>query len=92
MRHIMLHWSVSISLRNLSPDVEKAILEISRRERISLNKATLRLLESSIRKPAVNSDFEEFFGTWPSQEADSFEETVRKMRQVDPLDWKAASG
>ena len=36
---------MTISLRKLPEEVEKAILETSRREGISLNKATLRLLE-----------------------------------------------
>ena len=39
---------MTISLRNLPPEVEKAILETSRREGISLNKATLRLLQASL--------------------------------------------
>ena len=55
---------MTMSLRNLPKEIEKAILETSRREGISLNKATIRLLEAQLRKPAKNSDFEEFFGTW----------------------------
>jgi hypothetical protein len=81
---------MTISLRKLSPDVEKAILEISRREGISLNKATLRLLEASLRKPSKNSDFEEFSGTWSNAEADAFDAALAGMRQVDPADWELA--
>jgi hypothetical protein len=80
---------VTISLRNLPPEVEKVILETSRREGISLNKATLRLLEASLRKPAKNSDFEEFFGAWSSEEADSFDAALGEMRRVDPADWES---
>ena len=80
---------VTISLRNLPPEVEKAIHETSRREGISLNKATLRLLEGSLRKPAKNSDFEEFCGAWSSEEADSFDASLREMRQIDSSDWEA---
>ena len=79
--------AVTISLRNLQPEVEKAILETSRREGISLNKATQRLLEASLRKPTKNSDFEEFCGAWSSAEADSFDAVLGEMRQVDPSDW-----
>jgi hypothetical protein len=78
---------MTISLRNLSPDVEAAITEISRREGISLNKATLRLLEASLHRPKVNSDFDEFLGTWSSSDADAFDETLRSMRRVEPSDW-----
>lgn len=95
MHHLTMHDAsfcatlacMTISLRNLPPEVEKAILEISRREGISLNKATLRLLEASLRKPAKNSDFEEFFGMWSSAEADAFDAALREMRQVEPSDW-----
>jgi hypothetical protein len=81
---------MTISLRNLPEEVEKAILETSRREGISLNKATLRLLQASLRKPARNSDFEEFFGAWSPAQADEFDSALAAMRQVDPADWEAA--
>jgi hypothetical protein len=81
---------VTISLRNLPTEVENAILETSRREGISLNKATIRLLEASLRKPSKNSDFEEFSGTWTSAEADAFDAALAAMRQVDPADWESA--
>jgi hypothetical protein len=82
---------VTISLRNLPPEVQKAIEETSRREGISLNKATIRLLEASLRKPARNNDFDEFLGVWSPQEADRFDAALRQMRQVDPADWKLPS-
>ena len=81
---------MTISLRNLPKEVEKAILETSHREGISLNKATLRLLEAQLHKPAKNSDFEEFCGTWSSAEADAFDAALVEMRQVDPADWESA--
>ena len=96
VHHIMMHHasfratlgSMTISLRNLPPEVEKAILETSHREGISLNKATLRLLQASLRKPFRNSDFDEFFGTWSKEEADEFDAALAEMRQVDPADWE----
>jgi len=78
---------MTISLRNLSPEVESAIIDVSRREGISLNKATLRLLESSLHKSSVNTDFEEFFGSWPASDADALDASLRSMRQIDPADW-----
>jgi hypothetical protein len=79
---------MTISLRNLPPEVEKAIEETSEREGISLNRATIRLLEASLHKPAKNSDFDEFFGVWSKEEADVFDEALSQMRQVDPADWE----
>jgi len=98
MHQIMMHCEsfscyiefMTISLRNLPQEVEKAILETSHREGISLNKATIRLLEAQLRKPARNSDFEEFRGAWSSAEADAFDGALAEMRQVDPADWELA--
>lgn len=85
---------MTISLRNLPKDVEAAILEISKREGISRNKATLRLLEASIHKPGkkarLNHDFDQFFGTWSAAEADAFDAALADMRRVDPADWEPA--
>ena len=80
----------TISLRNLPPDVETAIQDASRRDGISLNRATIRLLEASLRTPPTNSDFDEFLGSWPAAEADRFDAKLRQMRQVDPADWESA--
>ena len=81
---------MTISLRNLPKEVEKAILETSHREGISLNKATLRLLEARLHRPARNSDFEDLCGTWSSAEADAFDAALAEMRQVDTADWESA--
>ena len=79
---------MTISLRNLPPEVEKAILETAEREGISRNKATLRLLEASLRKPALNHDFDEFFGTWTAAEADEFDANLAEQRRIDPEEWE----
>jgi hypothetical protein len=81
---------MTISLRNLPKEVEKAILETSHCEGISLNEAALRLLEAQLHKPAMNSDFEEFHGTWSSAEADAFDAVLAEMRPVDPAGWESA--
>jgi hypothetical protein len=79
---------VTLSLRNLPKEVAEAILETSLREGFSLDKAALRLPEASLRKPAKNSDFEEFCGKWSNAEADAFDAALAGMRQVDPADWE----
>jgi hypothetical protein len=72
---------MTIYLRHLPKDVAQAILETSRREGISLNMAALRLLQASLRKPAMNTDFDEFFGSWSAAEADAFDAALAEMRQ-----------
>ncbi|MCC6392907.1 MAG: hypothetical protein IT167_20080 [Bryobacterales bacterium] len=81
---------MTISLRNLPPQIEKAIRETSRREHISLNKAAIRLLGSAFPKPAGNSDFDEFLGAWTEAEGEAFDAALRRMRQVEPCDWENA--
>jgi hypothetical protein len=44
-------------------------------------------LEAAIRRPALNSDLDDFHGKWSTSDADSFEATLRSMRQVEPIDW-----
>ena len=73
---------MTITLRNLPAEVEKAILETSRREGISINQATLRLLQASLRKPAKNTDFDDFIGTWSDAEADEFNAVLAEMRRI----------
>ena len=73
---------MTITLRNLPAEVERAILETSRREGISRNKATLRLLQASLHKPARNSDFDDFIGTWSDAEADAFDAALAEMRRI----------
>jgi hypothetical protein len=79
---------MTISLRNIPKEVEKAIVEISHREGISFNKATIRLLEARLSKPVKNTDFDEFCGTWSKAQADRFDRALRQMRQIDPVDWE----
>lgn len=81
---------MTLTLRNVPKEVEEAIVETSHREGISFNKATLRLLEASLRKPARNSDFEEFCGTWSDADADAFDAALAEMRRIDPADWESA--
>ncbi len=79
---------VTILLRNLSPDVQRAIEGIRGREGISVEAAAIRLLEASVVKPSTTSGFEEFCGAWSRDEADRFDVTLREMRTVDPADWE----
>jgi hypothetical protein len=72
---------MTISLKNIPEDAAQTILDVSRREGISLNLAALRLLQASVRKPVMNTDFDEFFGRWSAAEADAFDAALAEMRQ-----------
>lgn len=83
----------SITVRNLPPKVVKAIREKARRERLSVNKAVLRLLEEATGSgpqgpKLVHHDLDRFFGTWAKEEADTFDAALKEQRRVDPETWK----
>ena len=83
----------AITLRNLPPKVAKAIREKARKERLSMNKTVIKLLEEATgatleAKRVVHHDLDRFFGTWTKEEADAFDEALREQRQVEPEMWK----
>jgi len=96
MIHYMHHKELpvnAITVRNLPPAVAKAVRERARKEKLSLNKAIVRLLEEATgagtgKKRVVHHDLDKFFGTWTKEEADAFDEALREQRQIDPEMWK----
>ena len=83
----------AITVRNLPPKVAKAIREKARKERLSINKAVVKLLEEATgaareSKRPVYHDLDRFFGTWTKEEADAFDEALREQRRIDPEMWK----
>jgi hypothetical protein len=83
----------AITLRNLPPKVAKAIREKARKERLSMNKTVIKLLEEATgaapeAKRVVHHDLDRFFGTWTKEEADAFDEALREQRQIEPEMWK----
>ena len=84
--------SSAITVRNLPPSVSKALRDKARKERLSLNKAVVRLLEEAIggggKGMALHHDLDRFFGGWSKGEADTFDSALREQREVDPEMWK----
>ena len=83
----------AITVRNLPPAVAKAVKEKARKEKLSLNKAILRLLEDATgtgeaKKSVVHDDLDHFAGTWSADEYRQFMDALREHRQIDPEMWK----
>lgn len=83
----------AITVRNLPPAVAKAVKQKARLEKLSLNKAIIKLLEQATgteqaKKKVLHHDLDRFFGTWTKEEADAFDEALREQRQIDPEMWK----
>lgn len=83
----------ALTLRGIPEPVDAAIRARAKRDRISLNKAVISLLEEAVEKspdalagPPYH-DLDEFFGTWSAEEADQFDASLREQRKIDKADW-----
>ncbi len=82
----------AITVRNLPPDVAKAVKAKARREKLSLNRAIVALLEeatgSQAGKRVLHHELDHLAGRWSEAEYLEFLEAVREQRQIDPEMWK----
>lgn len=83
----------AITVRNLPPHVAKAVREKARKEKLSLNKAVVRLLEEATgatptETRTVHDDLDHLAGTWSQADYDEFMEAVGEQRRIDPEMWK----
>ena len=82
----------AITVRNLPPKVAKAVKEKARREKLSLNRAIVRLLEEATGekgpKKIVHDDLDHLAGRWSEQEYEDFMKALREQRRIDPEMWR----
>jgi hypothetical protein len=83
----------TITVRNLPPNVARAVRDKAKRERLSLNKAVVKLLEEATggapdHRPVSHDDLDRFFGTWTRKEANVFDAALRELREIDPEMWR----
>lgn len=83
----------AITVRNLPPKVAKAIREKARKERLSINKTVVKLLEEATGlsrdgKRPLYHDLDRFAGTWSKEEYDEFMESLKEQRKIEPDMWK----
>jgi len=85
----------AITIRNLPPEVAKAIRELARQEGLSLNRTVARLLARATGhgedKPSgrvIHHDLDRFFGVWSREQAEEFDEALREQREIEPEMWK----
>jgi hypothetical protein len=85
----------AITLRNLPPDLAKAVRREAERKRTSINKAVISLLESKAdiqkkkkgRKPQ-HQELDALAGSWSKKEAEEFDKALAAQRPIDPDLWK----
>ena len=79
----------SITLRNLPPDITKAIQQRAKQQKTSVNKAVIGLLEKSVgKRPRKKEkvryhDLDHLAGTWTKEEADAFDKIIKSSRTIE---------
>jgi hypothetical protein len=84
---------MQITIRGLSPELEQRLRKLATEERISLNKAALKLLMKGAglaggQKAVIGRDLDHLFGTWKETDAREFTESIRSCEQIDEDFWK----
>jgi hypothetical protein len=83
-----------VTLRNVPPDVERAIRRRAREKGSSLNKAIITLLEERVGvrrrtgQGVVYHDLDNLAGTWSQKEAAEFDTALGEQRRIDEELWE----
>lgn len=81
-----------ITLRNLPPDLSRIVYQKASKEKTSLNKAVISLLEEAAltkkKRKTLHHDLDSLCGSWSKAEASAFERALNLQRRVDPELWK----
>ena len=84
-----------LSIRGMSPALEREVRALSRREGISLNQAVLRLLGqgagtrslSGPRSDCVGPALDRFIGSWSPERFEELDRALADFEAVDPSLW-----
>lgn len=80
----------AITLRDIPKPIAERIEERSRRTGASLNRTVIELLAEPAgrARQELHHDLDHLFGTWTDEETESFDESLRELRAVDPEQWR----
>lgn len=80
-----------LTIRNLPPEIEQAIRRRARERHISINQSITELLSEAMGIPKSaekQRDLSDLAGTWSDEEAQEFEEALRRQRGIDEEIWQ----
>ncbi len=84
-----------LSLRGFDPELEKCIREVAKKEGISLNRATLRILrrgagleDSGGAAATIGYSLDHLIGKWSSEQEEEFLRNIEPLEQIDRSFWK----
>ena len=83
----------TITLRHLPPPLSRLLQRRALKERSSLNKTVIRVMEESMGLAAIpkqkrHHDLDRFAGLWSTKESLEFDRLVKAQRKIDPEMWK----
>lgn len=84
----------TITIRDIPPELIRAIRRKAQAEHTSLNKAVVRLLEERFstagrkRVKTRHHDLDFLAGSWTKQDAGVFDKAIAEQRVIDPELWK----
>lgn len=85
----------AVTLRNLPPELVKAIRKEAAKKGTSINKAVINLLEGKAAakekkkaRKTVHRDLDALAGSWTDAEATEFDKALAAQRAIDPELWK----
>ncbi len=80
-----------ITLRQLPENLENQIRKLARKNKTSINKTVIDLLERALgtdRGSKKKRDLSKLKGTWSQLEADEFDKIMQSFNQIDKEVWK----
>ena len=85
----------AVTLRNLPPEIAKLVRKEAERQRTSINKAVISLLQARAEgrkkkqtKTTNYDDLDALAGSWTKKEAAEFDKALNSQRSIDPELWK----
>ncbi len=80
-----------ITIRNVTPDLEKALRKEQHRRATTLNQIVLDLLKKALGMESAggfNNGLGKLAGTWSEEEFQEFDKNVEIFEQIDEELWK----
>lgn len=88
MRHIE-----QVTLRGVDKLLAEKIVELAKKESISINKAAIRLLKKGAgivekKERLIGNSLDYLIGTWTENEERQFFDSIQSLEKIDPEVWE----
>ena len=76
------------TIRNVPPELDRAIKARAKQLGRSVNQVALELLAQAFGKPLRHRNLRRMPGAWSAKEAEEFDRFLEEHRQIDEEQWK----